>query len=485
MEYAMVEVDKSAPVEVVLLRGCILEAERADTVWLRLDGLRKALAEKGHVYLNTTIEGIRLGSGLLRELADLSQIHQERIPVTLDHLNIVLPCLSRSLRDITSYYEDKSMSKHNRWRKMFHSLTEEAGGLILPERFTLYNNLLALLRDLLARSPNFDFNALEMFRTRILALRKARGIPPPPVQVGPLVHYESLSPVDIGPMSHWAEQIFSLPLTSRTGFKGADASKSLGPHRPWGHLNIPPGSKVLFKRSFIEDKIALIVYLDGQDGSPYFLLRTFHMGGPWYSKQGAHELCIDRDHSAIRLRRWSKTENCAKLWAVLHFMTWEELVLMYCTFVSLKAFNTLTISISITEHQLRSEKKLFQATIHDDGFKHSLIVYKDKYSHGIRLHAAVWDGDLRQCPVWTAFVTHQSASPTWLKRVSAHRIRLADIHLYVFNEKYQQQNQRRGSAGAFEISFVSPEASRRFKELFQPPIAITNDETPSSPSGCS
>jgi hypothetical protein len=105
-------------------------------------------------------------------------------------------------------------------------------------------------------------------------------------------------------------------------------------------------------------------------------------------------------------------------------------------------------------------------------------------------------------------VTHQSASPTWLKRVSAHRIRLADIHLYVFNEKYQQQNQRRGSAGAFEISFVSTEgqqtelqsvlkpsgkiladeniaASRRFKELFQPPIAITNDETPSSPSGCS
>jgi hypothetical protein len=151
MEYAIVEVDKTPPVEVVLLRGCILEAERADTVWLRLDGLRKALAEKGHVYLNATIAGIRLGSGLLRELADLSQIHQERIPVTLDHLNIVLPCLSRSLRDITSYYEDKSMSKHNRWRKMFHSLTEEANGLILPERFTLYNNLLALLRDLLAR----------------------------------------------------------------------------------------------------------------------------------------------------------------------------------------------------------------------------------------------------------------------------------------------------------------------------------------------
>jgi len=39
----------------------------------------------------------------------------------------------------------------------------------------------------------------------------------------------------------------------------------------------------------------------------------------------------------------------------------------------------------------------------DDGFKHSLIVYDDQQTGGIRLHAAVWDGELRQCPVWTAF----------------------------------------------------------------------------------
>lgn len=39
----------------------------------------------------------------------------------------------------------------------------------------------------------------------------------------------------------------------------------------------------------------------------------------------------------------------------------------------------------------------------DDGFKHSLIVYEDMQSRGLRLHAAVWEGELRQCPVWTAF----------------------------------------------------------------------------------
>ncbi len=39
----------------------------------------------------------------------------------------------------------------------------------------------------------------------------------------------------------------------------------------------------------------------------------------------------------------------------------------------------------------------------DDGYKHSLIVYEDLQTRGIRLHAAVWEGELRQCPVWTAF----------------------------------------------------------------------------------
>lgn len=41
--------------------------------------------------------------------------------------------------------------------------------------------------------------------------------------------------------------------------------------------------------------------------------------------------------------------------------------------------------------------------IADDGFRHSLIVYEDRTTGGLRLHAAVWDGELRQCPVWTAF----------------------------------------------------------------------------------
>jgi hypothetical protein len=104
------------------------------------------------------------------------------------------------------------------------------------------------------------------------------------------------------------------------------------------------------------------------------------------------------------------------------------MVLFYCTFVALKARNLLTVQIRPNEFQLHREKRLFQAydytrpssssvrnwlanggglasQIIDDGFKHSLIVYEDIQTRGLRLHAAVWEGELRQCPVWTAFGT--------------------------------------------------------------------------------
>jgi len=48
----------------------------------------------------------------------------------------------------------------------------------------------------------------------------------------------------------------------------------------------------------------------------------------------------------------------------------------------------------------------------DDGYKHSLIVYEDTASKGMRLHAAVWEGELQQCPVWTAFSEFEIPEPS-------------------------------------------------------------------------
>ncbi|KAH6898528.1 hypothetical protein B0T10DRAFT_555837 [Thelonectria olida] len=465
-------------IEVHLLQGCYLESSRAEQAAFNLEGLRNSLPPPPHPHLTVVIEEVRIAGQLLRELADQSQVHFTRVPVVLDYLEIILPCLSRSLRDIKSHYEDTSLTRENRWRKMYHTMTDEASGLPLQQRFILYNHFLSLLKELLTRSPNFDLNALESVRLQIMQLRESRRIPPPPIRVGPMIRPDAhLDEVSMTSSIHWAEQIFSLPLPSRTALKHQRASKSYGPHVPWDNVRMPSDARILFMRPFNERQVSLIVYLSPRDRCPYLLMRTYHLGTPWFSLRGAHELCVEREGSCLQFWRWSTTEGCAKLWASLCFMTWEEMVLLYSCFLSFKARNTLTVQIAPQEQMLRGERKLFQARIVDDGFRHSLIVYEDQATKGIRLHAAIWEGELRQCPVWTAFITHQSASSTWMKRISKYKIRLLDVQLYVFCGNYQQQNQRRGAAGAFEICFVSEEASKRFKELFTPPPPETTTES--------
>lgn len=468
--------------ELHLLQGCCLEAERADRVTVQLLGLRNALGEGTHTHLLMTMEEVSISGQLLRELAEYSKVHFSRVPVVLDYLEILLPCLSRSLRDITTYYEDRTLTKENRWRKMYHSMTQEAGGLSLPQRFILYNRFLSLLRELLLRSPNFDFNTMECTRLQLMQLREARGIPPPPIRLNSTIRPDSVLDDDSGIATniHWAEKIFSLPLPSRTPLKHQQSSKAYGPHAPWSQVRMPSDARILFIRSFNERQITLIVYQSGRDRCPYLLLRTFHMGTPWFSLRGAHELCVERNGSSLQFWRWSSSEHCPKMWANLCFMTWEELVLVYCCFLSFKTRNSLTVQVANEDLALWGERKLFQARIVDDGFMHSLIVYEDYVTKGIRLHAAVWDGDLRQCPVWTAFITHQSASPKWMRRVSKTRVRLADIQLYVFCQEYRQQNQRVNRAGAFEIRFVSEEAAKRFKELFSPALIDESTATEST-----
>lgn len=125
---------------------------------------------------------------------------------------------------------------------------------------------------------------------------------------------------------------------------------------------------------------------------------------------------------------------------------------------------------------------LFNSQIIDDDYKHSLIVYQDALTNGIRLHAAVWEGELRQCPVWTVFVTHpcpltgstnllsseqnddngsenadgggKRDKSSWIEHKGRHIVWLHGVQLYVFCEKYRETNMRRGRKGAFEIYFV-------------------------------
>lgn len=472
------------PPQSQLLHGCFLEAERADRVARGLEELRKTLQESYHGHLNAVIEEIRRSVRILRDLADRSHLHVSRAPVVANHLNVVLPCMSKTLRDITGYYDDKTITRETRWRKMYHEMLKE-GGLPLPQRFMMYNHFLTLLLFLLTRDKNYDQAQLELIRVRIMDLRQRRGIPAPvQAPVMELVRLETMVAPLMRERPHWADLVFNLPLVSRTDMKGPERSQAFGPFAPAGDINIPDAAKVLLRRSFDNDRLCLMIAINAMDGAPYIVLRVYDAGTEWFCYRGVHEVCIYRDENSLKLKRWSVTSQSSKIWAILSFITWEELVIFHCTFIVLKARNPLTVDMNPLEYKLHGEKRLFQAHIIDDGYQHILIVYEDSRTRGLRLHAAVWDGELRQCPVWTGFAPQQPVPGGWLVRKSKHRVWIKNIHLYVFCDKYREAHMRR-KGGMFEINFISDEAAGRFKEVFCPtPISESpeDDECIAGPS---
>ncbi|KAI3332289.1 hypothetical protein HD806DRAFT_530046 [Xylariaceae sp. AK1471] len=454
-----------------VLNGCCIEAERADQVAFCLQGLRNTLPEHLHSHLTAVIDQLQITSGLLRDLADKSQVHLSQVPVMIDYLNVILPCLCRTLRDIMGYYDDKSMNKEHRWRTMYYRMSNELPGTTLPARFVMYNQFLGLLDCMLRRDPNFDVNGMEALRLRILQLRDARQIDPPsPIRADLVRRDAALDFWQQETDSHWAEAIFTQPLPSRREFKKRGRSDAFGPLDRMGHIRLfPDDVTILVKRSFENDRVSIIMFLRQADLIPFILVRTRATTvEPWVSIRPVHELNIERESaSVLHLSHWNDIEQRNKAWASLSFLTWEELVLFYCTFICLKVRNEWAHHIDTHEFKMKREKTLFRAQIIDDRFDHCLSVIEDSNTKGHRLHVTARDGPLRRCPVWTAFIPPDVAED-WLIHKSPHKIWLRDLQVYSFCDDYRPYHQRRGKFGAFQLRFAHAKGAARFKQLFNP-----------------
>ncbi|KAI1342522.1 hypothetical protein F5Y15DRAFT_413029 [Xylariaceae sp. FL0016] len=450
-----------------------------------LQGLRDALPDNLHPHLTGLIEEIRRCSKLLRELADRSQVHASQIPIVMDYLNVILPCLSKSLRDITDYYNDKSHGKERRWRKMYHEMGKELPGTTLPARFVMYFQFINLLQLLLTRSPNFDLNAIEILRRRILELREARQIPrPSPIRTEFVRRDTALDFWSQETQSHWAEAIFTQPLPSRREFRKQGKSDAYGPMNPLGLIPVPQDAKILVKRSFANDQLTVTILVERLSDTSHIMVRSCQANNTnWVSILGTHELCISRTHTTtIGLHRWCPSERRAKIWAALSFMTWEELVLFYCTFVGLKSRSPSTYCINPKEFKLHGEEKRLEAHIIEDGYDHQLVVWRDRSTGGCRIHAVVRGGEQSNYPVWTAFIP-DSVPDTWFVRKSRCRIWLRDIQIYTLCDDYRAHKQRKGRLGAFELHFRHEKGCNEFRALFKsapdsiPPPTVESAES--------
>jgi hypothetical protein len=134
------------------LLACWREAERAFDIAAALHQIKN---EVDILLVNEVAEVTRqiwLASKLLRDLFDLFPFYSERGHFLLDYLNIILPCLRRTLQDIRYHIGNYPTNSFERiWIDLDEDLQRQSD-VSLRERFTLYNNFLVQLVQLLSRS---------------------------------------------------------------------------------------------------------------------------------------------------------------------------------------------------------------------------------------------------------------------------------------------------------------------------------------------
>ncbi|KAH9218477.1 hypothetical protein DL95DRAFT_360676 [Leptodontidium sp. 2 PMI_412] len=449
-----------------VLLGAWREALRADKAVVQLLRIRTVLDLEFYDHITAVLREIESASRLLRDLYDLFPIYRSRVPIIIYYLDIILPSLERTIKNMMAYIDNDAFPARTQWTLMVERLGDQ-GGMSLPTRFVMYVDLLVQLVRLLSRSPLYDPTTLELLRMRHLRLRLLQGIPAPPAPAVP--HHAPIQPTEADlERRHWAEKIFDDQPHSTTGLRHRRESMCFGPPMVDVKLGIIHGSSVLFKLPFDKNRLSVTLYLqpDVPDMTRLLCRWLDPYMNPLTACYGVHELCVRRKGSSLQFRRWSVNKMHPKLWMALFFKTWEKMVLFHCAFGALKSRCPLTISVTPEDVCLPGEKRLFQGKIIDDGFEHILTVLQDQKCGGIRLHAAVRSGELRRCPVWTAFITHQSQSPQWLDRRSRHRVWLRDIYPYVFCQKYKKKHQMKRH-GEFELYFVTEDAADAFQDMFQ------------------
>jgi hypothetical protein len=174
------------------LQGCWREAQRADKVADGLLRIRTQLDLEFYDQISAVLREVESTSRLLRDLHDLFPIYRTRLPIIVYYLNVILPSLQRTMKEMTFYLEHENLPARAQWTLMSDRLNQQ-GGMTMAARFVMYVELLVQLVRLLSRcgkhsfadwaaltgvsrSPLYDPTSLELLRLRHLRLRTLQHI---------------------------------------------------------------------------------------------------------------------------------------------------------------------------------------------------------------------------------------------------------------------------------------------------------------------
>jgi hypothetical protein len=132
------------------LPGCWREAQRADKVAVQLVRIRKEIDSEFYDHITAVLREVESSSRLLRDLYDLFPIYKSRVPIILYYLNVILPSLCRTMKDMMLYLEHDQLSPRAQWTLMYERLGDQ-GGMSLAARFVMFVEGLVQLVRLLSR----------------------------------------------------------------------------------------------------------------------------------------------------------------------------------------------------------------------------------------------------------------------------------------------------------------------------------------------
>lgn len=264
--------------------------------------------------------------------------------------------------------------------------------------------------------------------------------------------------------SHWLPEVFNLSQPSTKIRDTGQTSVFLASPMPGSSTRLEERGYVnLLEIPFENGDLLMRLYQRSHDCRSRFLCRTVR---PARSRKDVVlplvSLIVER--SGPFLKFLDIGEGHPQLWALLKFPSYEFLVLLFCSFIALRSEDIKTPFGKILDFEIHKEKEWFAGRIVDDHYEHALRLFREKDTGVIRLQASVQKGFLKRKPIWTAFITHQILSPTWLSRVSSRVVHLAELQRYVFTDDY---NPQKTASGAHELTFIDANDAKEFVKMIK------------------
>lgn len=251
------------------------------------------------------------------------------------------------------------------------------------------------------------------------------------------------------PLVHWAQDVFdgSMPRTRfDQAYQDQEPSVCHGIHDPDAVNNLAmDGFELAIQQLFDKDDVLVRLYFRPSDSrSRIFMVTKSSSGRELHHCIPLTSLKVIRRQSTLQFCRLRKAGKYVQ-WARLNFVSYERMVLFYCTFVAMKRqdrreieHDELLDEFELEQPHGEAEVVQFGGVIQDGSLCHGLRVYQDQGSGAVRLEASALRGPMKDVPLWTAFVTRYATDPDWAHLESSSTVSLAALKPppYVFLAGY-------------------------------------------------